>query len=500
MSCRIAAFAAILCIILLELLTCSLAKPAHELRSEALHERIKRSSYSGNVHNKAIKISENKQTLKISAYDNLKGAILTIENGDEMEQYPFEPSEANTDIFKIETADRTRGLKFKFKNFNLLNPSKEWINIYDHQQGKQNKFKMLTSKKGEYDNSPLVEEGNEYYSDGNALDFEFHHGYYNEKQVFEIDVESVQYAEPSRLPRSHTSDINTYKGIENHFYLCQDDGNQHQIKKINGESAGQLQGEIWSTSGFQEDELSYISEDIHKCSVEFQLDEGDKIEFKTKKVAISNDEAFCSQSKITIKGNDAENSFCSVDDKVIETEADQDGKIKLEFIHEISAIAYGFWLEYRVKKKEQKILTNTTNSSFKQGKANENEVNAIKNKTDGLSQATPMIFFVCAAVVAILLIVILAVAGIVACMRTHQQDQLISTLTEQLTNQQQQYTPVEGSLVSINKAPLPGMTVPDITFRRATIADNASEEKKGLMSTSTTSSPVSSSDNALGES
>ena len=192
MSCRIAAFAAILCIILLELLTCSLAKPAHELRSEALHDRIKRSSYAGNVHDNAIKISENKKVLKIAAYDNVKGGQLTIKSGDEIDHYPFEASNANTDIFKIETADRTRGLKFKFKSLNLLNPNKEWINIYDHQQGEQNKFKMLTSKKGENDNSPLVEQENEYYSDGNALDFEFYHGYYNDGDVFEIEVESVR--------------------------------------------------------------------------------------------------------------------------------------------------------------------------------------------------------------------------------------------------------------------------------------------------------------------
>lgn len=121
-------------------------------------------------------------------------------------------------------------------------------------------------------------------------------------------------------------------------------------------------------------------------------------------------------------------------------------------------------MEYRVKKKEQKLVNDTAQSTLlKQGKASQNEINVVKNESDAQSQATPMIFFVCAAVVAILLIVILAVAGIVACMRTHQQDQLISTLTEQLTNQQQQYTPVDGSLVSINKAPLPGMTVPDIT-------------------------------------
>ena len=137
--------------------------------------------------------------------------------------------------------------------------------------------------------------------------------------------------------------MNSYnnKGIENHFFLCLDDANHHhQTKKMNGENAGQLQGQIWSTAAYQDDEDSEMSQNIEKCSVDFQLDEGDKIEFITKKMAIGHDTQFCSQSKIIIKGKEEENSFCSVREEVFETEADKDGKIRLEFIHEVSQFVY----------------------------------------------------------------------------------------------------------------------------------------------------------------
>lgn len=495
MSCRIAAFTFVVCIILLELLCFSLAKPAHELRAEN-KERIKRETSDGNYH-PAIEIPKigQKRVLSVKSYDT-DGGKLQVLDADRKEliqsiDLSVDAVHNNRDIFPIRSQNENNVLKITFKEFNLVN-QKEYINLYDQE------FKLLTSNEnGNVYRYPLVEKGDVYYSDGSKLNLEFYHGYFNDGdkgESFEIEVEQIEY-EPIKNRASKRDNDDTSKLQKNsHFNLCDLQSKNLASGKLTatpldftsfGHDTSKLTGEIWSTSEYQEDPDTEIPSDIYSCSVEFKVNTGDAMKFDIKQMHISQDQGgSCRANKLVFSG-DTVYEYCHGQEKNIKI-TPTDNKITVTFHHrgDEFVAANGFWFSYQVLKKEE------TDGNQESNEPSEPTPQAeITEKVRTLQQAkindpTPMIFFIGAAVVAILLIVILAVAGIVACMRTHQQDQLINTLTEQLTNQQ--YTPVDGSLVSLSKSP------PSIILRRPTETNiKVDIENAGLL-TSQTSSPTSS--------
>lgn len=468
MGCRVAAFTAIVVIVILELISTA-ALPA--IRSKRSDEEVP-------VHH----MTTNSASLKLKVYDKGFGTVHIDGTDSKESDYPLStpfPSRSAIEDYRFRS-DAGTHIKVKFNAFNISQkPYEDYLSGYsgfpslkssevDQRNDEDSPLIFTTIQDDKQSDATVIKADDEFETYGNELRIIFVHSYRDggDRDAFDIELVAVPSPTPQRA-RLQGRELfgDTTTTTNSRYNVCSAEDNDPT--KLDLVSSSQDSGTITSHASFTNpgaESGTGISEIPYKlssrnCRLDILADEDDEITFIVQYISIDTgltDRGDCKNNYFSISGEDS-NKNNKTTGPLCNGKAALYGPfygplIIIQFVtdtwFEADEKHKGFWMTYTRKKKvqmEDDMVTETTEIT------STTKPNTEQRKEE-LPDLPPAIFYIGATVVALLLIVVLSVAGVVACMRTHQQDQLISLLTERIADSTH-YSPVGGSIQSLKQPP-----------------------------------------------
>jgi len=483
MGCRVAAFITLLVIIGLDLLTNIAAVPASQhvakAREEARASRGNRYRRSTKEQDDVVPIHRREFKAAGESFSLIEGQY----SGNGLQAYEFRAPKDTRLSIEFQDIEFNSYSEDTLTAYSGPIPTTEWpktktTDFKGELQRKQFKEQMgklpfLFSTRNPGDTlqeHAVVQLDTPYYADNNELVIAFEHATHGRGFTALIQVHKV--AEPTAQHRRRDGGMEAHQAAS--FPLCsrdplsEDDTEITQSALTGGVSTGTIISHREYENNSEESRMTKFLDKT--CSRQIKLDDATSIELdiQTMRLTTSSDDCELAFLKVIDHGKGGRTEkFCN----------DLHENKKYEFSNNIELILatgswdmdlHGFQIMYTALKSDkdeeqpeidqspgqvdhdsQKEEPESTTPQLNRAGMFAEKMARVDSTRSTTQEAKPLpaIFIVSVIVVAILLIIILAAAGAIACYRTHQQDEIINSLTEKII---QSNTPsADGSMASL---------------------------------------------------